>query len=61
MDKLFKILRWVATVLVLLLLIGLGLRIARAFFGLAVLVGIAVLLWVLFGPSAKGKGRPGPA
>ena len=61
MDKLFKILRWIGTVLVLLFLIGLGLRIAKAFLGLAVLVGIAAVLWVLFGPPAKGKGRPGPA
>lgn len=61
MDKLFKILRWVGTILVLLFLIGLGLRIAKVFLGLAVLVGVAVLLWVLFGPAAKGKGRAGPA
>jgi hypothetical protein len=56
MDKLLRILRWVGTVLMLLLLVGLGLRIAKAFFGLAVLVGIGVLLWVLFGTSAKKKG-----
>ncbi|MFH1810181.1 MAG: hypothetical protein ABIJ09_15655 [Pseudomonadota bacterium] len=60
MNKLFKILTWIGTVLLILFFIGLGLRVAKLFLGLAVVVGIAVVLYVLFGPArktgAKGSG-----
>ncbi len=57
MKKLFKVLYWVVSVLVVLFLIGLGLRVARALLGVAVIVGLAVIAYAIFArPRAGGSG-----
>lgn len=49
MDKLLRIVSWVVGVLVVLVLVWLGLRVAKLLLGVAVLVGLGLVLWILFG------------
>ena len=57
MTSLFRIVYWVVSALVVLALIGLGLKLARALLGVALLVGLAVVLYAIL---SKPKTPPPP-
>ena len=61
MKSLFRVLYWIVSLLVVLALIGLGLKLARALIGVAILVGVAAVVYALFAkpkpatPSRAGR------
>lgn len=59
MSRALRIASWIVGVLVVLFLIGLGIRIAKVLILVAVVAGIAMLLFALFGKSSK-TGNKGP-
>jgi 4-hydroxybenzoate polyprenyltransferase len=56
MNKALRVASWIVGVLVVLFLIGLGIRIAKALLFIGVIAGVAMLLYALFGKRApRGK------
>jgi len=61
MNKALRVASWIIGVLVVLFLIGLGIRIAKALIFIGVIAGVAMLLYALFGKGGKGgKGGKKP-
>ena len=58
MNKALRIASWIIGVLVVLFLIGFGIRVAKALIFVGVIAGIAMLLYALFGKGKKGGKTP---